>query len=69
MAYEVVKIQDWVITGVNGQPARGFLVTVLDQTSGDRFSLEVENTQPETIKRAAAAEIERRRGSLGLKLD
>jgi len=69
MAYQVVKIQDWVITGPDGQPTPGSLVTVSDPDTRDSFNLEVPSTDPETVRAMAQAEIERRRGTLDLSFD
>lgn len=69
MAYNVVHIQDWVISGPDGQPTRGHLITVVDHQTGDRFSVESVTTDPDSVKRLIAAELDKRRGALDLTLD
>lgn len=69
MAYRVVHTEDWIITGANRQPARGFRVTITDEVTGDSFSLEVPNLNDETIKQKALAIIEQRKRLDDLKLD
>lgn len=48
--YQIVKVQDWIITTADNQPARGFLVTVKDDITGDAFSLETASVDPLVVK-------------------
>lgn len=64
--YQIAKVQDWIITNIDGQPSRGFLITVHDSETLDTFSLESNTTNPEVVKQKIEAHLANRRGLGGL---
>jgi hypothetical protein len=69
MSYQIVKKQDWIITGPDKQPARGFLVTVSDPVTGDTFSLETPSLDPLIVDPLVRAHLASRRSLDTLSFD
>ncbi|MCP4208151.1 MAG: hypothetical protein GY767_14020 [Shimia sp.] len=66
MPFTIVKRQDWIVTGLDNQPADGQRVTVRDDDTGEVFNVDVPSKRRADIELAVSQAIEERRGLLGM---
>ena len=69
MAYRIVMIQDQVVTGLDGRPVRGHLVTISDDETGDTFNMESVTDDPAAILNAASVRIANRKQIFNSQID